>query len=85
MTWPCRTKQNRTCHKVGEQSNEGACRPVEQQQVKVISWTGLVLVGFQAVRVLVEEVAVEHKVEPGLRVDRVEEDSCEEAPDLKRR
>lgn len=72
-------------HEIREQSDDSAGQPVEEQEEEIVPWTGLELIRFQPIRVLVQEVAVEHKVESCLRVDRVEEDCSEEAPDLKSR
>lgn len=58
-------------HEIGEEADDDARDPVEEQQVEVVARTLLELVSFQAIRILVQEVAIQHEMESGLWVYRV--------------
>lgn len=70
-------------HEVGEETDETAGEPVEEQHVEVVARTLLILVLLQSARILVQEVAVQHEVEPCRGVDRVVKNRRHQTPYLK--
>lgn len=67
---------------VEQQTNDYAAEPIEQQQEAVIRWTTFEVVIFQSQRIVIQEVAVQHEVESGRRIDRIEEEASYQSPYL---
>lgn len=64
-----------THRQIEENANNQTAQPIKDQQEKVIGWTRFEMISFQPKWIVVQEVAIQHEMETGGRIQRIVEDA----------